>query len=137
MKVININEVFDERVVKRLRTLEVFPSCGASKNLAMATPSDYIFGMGGYPTYICDRITRYPARFFIIGTCRYSSLFNGDRARQAAVTMSDRTFPRAAAFLAAVTRQEVINIQTFRDGMSFSTYRDSGKCCLLHHNVIW
>lgn len=136
VKVININEVFDRRVVKRLRTLEVFPSCGPSKNLAMADPEQYFHGIGTYPTYICERDTRHPARFFIIGTSRYSALLNGDKARQAAVTMSDRTFPRAAAFIAAVTKQEIISIPTFRDGMSFSTYRDTGKYHVMYPNFI-
>lgn len=127
--VVNFNATFDSTTVLRLRKIELFEPKGYLKNLATANPEDYAMVKFITPKASAALQSQTQVRgthFFLVGTVRYSALM-GPGSSQICIAVSDRTFPRAVAVLGQILRHNALFVPTYRDGVSFGTFRNAKK----------
>lgn len=124
--VVNFNETFDAATILRLRKIELFEPAGYLKNLATANPEDYALGKI-IASKAGDALQHgRGTHFFVVGTVCHSAL-TGAGSHQICVAVSDRTFPRALAVLGNILGKRVLFVPTYRDGVSFGTFRSAKK----------
>jgi len=92
----------------------------------MADPS--YFKMNTRDYIVFNREPNDVASFFTVGVVQHSGLISGDRTRQICIAPPRETWPRTSAFIGNVMRQRRLFFQSYRRGLSFSTWaisRDS------------
>lgn len=117
--VVHFNYAFNAKTADRLKNLELLRGASAIMNLATADPSAL---SKGTPHVVLSSDGQ-PAFFFLVGTATNSSLFSGLVSRQISVAFSGHTWPRALAVLGRVHNVDVLWLQSFKSGVTLSTYR--------------
>ncbi|KAF8063289.1 hypothetical protein FPV67DRAFT_1421510, partial [Lyophyllum atratum] len=120
---VNFNSAFDKKTTARLRVIELMSNFGDSITLALASPDTLYMNNG----YVCLQGSRKPTLFSAVGSCRFSSLFSGNNARQVCLNISDKTLPRAIAVLGLVTGEKQLYAGCYKGGLTFSTYKKGNR----------
>lgn len=88
-------------------------------NAAMADPEDFYPGEN---MYIKKKLHQDIANFFLLGTVTLSSLSTGTKKnRQVCIRLMWEAAPRAFSFMGSVIKKNVLFVQSFANGVTFST----------------
>lgn len=110
---------------RRIYALSATSGTNALRNIALATPSDFVYSNG----YIRYKSPNRVAEFFLIGSVTLSQVSGGrqDSNRQLCARLMWETFPRASAFIGAVVGADALYVPSFRNGTNFSTLAYKGE----------
>lgn len=91
------------------------------QNLALLEPADYFYT--DKDRYVRRISPPGPAEFYLVGTVMLSSLLGGarDKNRQLCLRPMWELLGRATSFVGALLKKKSYYVNTFRDGLSFSS----------------
>lgn len=79
--------------------------------------------------YIKKKLHQDIAQFFLLGTVTRSSLSTGThKNRQLCIRLMWEAAPRAFSFMGSVVQKSVLFVQSFSNGVTFSTMVSKGAC---------
>jgi hypothetical protein len=105
--------------------LFVIPGTQNLVNIVTSDPRNFKINSKGYIMRGAKAET--PTSFFIIGVTQYSNLTEPERTRQICIAPPQEIWPRACAVIGGAFKQSRLFFQTFRQGLSFSTWAFTDK----------
>lgn len=103
--------------------------------MAMADPNELYYKAGGYLSFAKEPLRGKAVRFLAVGVVKNATPTSGTINRSVNIAISSRISDRMFAVAAAASKFKSFNVNTYREGVTFSTRFSMFPSCMSSCNV--